>query len=98
MNFYWYRFLGFSLEVGVGVKNNLNCRCIVGRKLWGLFISIHSWDLGIADSLTVVVGKNELFGLILAKVIDSGNDCVGHGYGIPTAPHNMFHGLQGHEF
>jgi hypothetical protein len=98
VDFYWYHFLRFCLEVGVGVKINLNCRRVVGHEVWGLFIPIHPWDLDIADSLTILVGKNKLFRLILAEVIDSGNDCVGHGYGIPAAPHNLFHGLQGHEF
>jgi hypothetical protein len=66
----------------------------VGRR----FCAIHSWELDIANEATAPVCEDELLGFVFAKFVYSDYDCVGHRDDIPTAPYNLFHGLEAHEF
>jgi hypothetical protein len=67
--------------------------------VWGVVIAaIHSWELNIANEATAPGCEDELLGFVFAEFVYSGDDCVGHMDNIPTAPHNLFHGLEAHEF
>jgi hypothetical protein len=59
---------------------------------------MRSWELRVADEMSVSIGKDELLWLVASQCIHTRNHCIRHWNRIPTSPNDFLSTAQSHKF